>query len=219
MSRRVVLVAAFAVALVIAAAAIVAIVVSARRAPGCEPALPGTTRIAAVGDSITAWDPSSAILETTWVQALPGDGTTFAGGWARAGARTSDMAAAVTRPLCADALVIMGGTNDVASGDPSAATLDDIRAIATNAAVPIVIVSAIPPITSLGSQADALDAQLKELATEHGWDYVDPWAPFRAGDGGWKDPAMSTDGVHPTGAVERAAGATLREAVLDAVGR
>ena len=215
---RLVLVAAIAAVVLVAATAIVTIVVHAWRGAACEPAAPGTTRVAAVGDSITAWDGASAILDTTWVQTLPGDGVTFTGGWARAGARTSQMAGAVTGPLCADALVIMAGTNDIAWGDPMPQTLDDVRTIGRNARVPTVVVSAIAPITGLGSAAKALDAGLRDRAAENGWRYVDPWAPYRAADGGWKDADLTLDGVHPVPDVERAVGAALRRAVLDGVG-
>lgn len=225
MARRGIVIGIAVAAAVAAAGTIIALVsVNGRAAsalPGptitCEPVQPGVSRVAVIGDSITAWVPGVTILPTTWVGSLGGDGIHFVGGWAVSGARTDQMAAAITEPLCADVLIVMGGTNDLGQGRDAAAALADVERIVDQARVPTVLISAIAPMGGPGPEAMAYNRGLAALATQHDWHYADPWTPYRAADGRWTHPDDALDGVHPNADVERTVGIALHAAVLAAV--
>lgn len=181
----------------------------------CSQAPPGVVRVAAVGDSLTAWAPGDRYLETTWVDALPTEDIAFVGGWARSGARTAEMAEAVT-PYCAEVLVVLAGTNDLIRSDDHLATLANLETIVDRAEVSRVVLAAIPPIAGRETEAAAFDLELAALARSHGWTFVDPWTGFRADDGSWARRDFADDGVHPGPEVERAAADAIRDAVRTA---
>lgn len=77
-------------------------------------------RVAVVGDSLSAGRSRSlgnGLDDETWMTYADGDGIEFAGGWARAGARPEQMAAAVRPVGSTDVLVVLAGTNGPARGD------------------------------------------------------------------------------------------------------
>ena len=138
--------AAGVVAVLVLAAAVV--VWGGTRAVGPAPAGQNVT-FAAVGDSLTEADsPNFAagrIGEQSWILHAEAAGLDFAGGWARWGAPTSLMAANV-RPVDADVLVVLAGTNDVARGVPFAETAANIASIVAAAGPERVVVSAVLPV-------------------------------------------------------------------------
>ncbi len=164
----------------------------------------------AVGDSITAGVPAEGTVAhpgpTSWLTdpwLVPGH---LIGGWARSGAITADMRAAVVATP-ADLLVLLGGTNDLARGIPWEETAVNLRAIAATVGARAVLLSATPPSTGTPAARTAFNARLAQLATEQGWHYVDPWSTVSAG--GAFTVGSSADGIHPTPAVARIAGRAI----------
>ncbi|MFC7406007.1 SGNH/GDSL hydrolase family protein [Georgenia alba] len=181
---------------------------------------PHTVRMAAVGDSITeARSPDFAagdLNDLTWVSHAVGDDLELAGGWARGGATTAEMAAHVT-PVDADVLVVLGGTNDVWQGltaDGHAETLANIRRVVDTVGADEVVLSAIPPLDRMPAAAAALNTSLEDLAHDSGWHWVDAPAPLREDDR--FVPGLARDGVHPTREGAELLGAELRRAALEA---
>lgn len=183
------------------------------------PAAADAVRLAVVGDSITEAD--SPDLDggrpgpESWVHHTVGEDVVLVGGWARWGATTAQMAAAV-EPVEADVLVILAGTNDVGSGEPAEGTRENLRRIADVVGTPRVVLSAVPPIDAAPHLATALNVELEDLARDEGWDWVD--APAGLRDGDRFAPSMASDGLHPTEAGARVLGDAIRDAVLDAGG-
>src|SRR5699024_6264776 len=105
--------------------------------------------IAVVGDSITVGsDPTFApgqVSEDSWVRYAVGDPVELAGGWARWGATTAEMAAAAD-PVPADVLVIMAGTNDLAAGTPTAQVARSLEQIVAEVGADEVLLCAVPPL-------------------------------------------------------------------------
>lgn len=181
-------------------------------------AAPDAVRLAVVGDSITEADSpdfdGGRLGPESWVHHAVGDDVVLAGGWARWGATTAQMAAAV-EPVEADVLVVLAGTNDVGSGEPAAGTRENLRRIADVVGAPRVVLSAVPPIDAAPHLATDLNAELEDLAADEGWQWVDAPAGLRHGDR-FAD-GMASDGLHPTAAGARVIGEAVREAVLKAV--
>ena len=111
-----------------------------------------------------------------------------------------------------EAVVIMGGTNDVLQGVPTDESIAAVRRMleaAQYADVEVWLVAP-PPIDHgfAGSVAPLVEAE-RELAAELGVPFVDPAPAFAEPGGGWP-PGLSFDGVHPTADGARA----LADAVL-----
>lgn len=164
----------------------------------------------AVGDSITAGVPAEGTVQdpgpTSWLadpRVVPGR---LVGGWARSGAITDDMRAAVV-PTPADVLVLLGGTNDLARGLPWSETADDLRAVADVVGARTVLLVATPPSTATPAARTAFNARLARLAAAEGWHHVDPWTAVASA--GAFTAGSSDDGIHPTPAAARSAGRVI----------
>ena len=172
--------------------------------------------LAVVGDSISEADSrdfSAGVLGPgSWVSHAIGDGVRFAGGWAVSGALTSQMARGA-RPVPADVLVVLAGTNDVASGLPFESCAVNLRSIVGTIGAPRVVVSSIPPMDFAPSFATDFNQRLRDLADQVGWEFVDAMAGIRDGDARFA-PGMSVDGVHPTAEAARVIGGAIRAHVV-----
>ena len=178
----------------------------------------GSVRLAAVGDSITQADgdvPRGVLGRESWLSTAATDGVVFAGGWARPGATTADMLAAVG-PVDADVLVVLAGTNDPGARLSDAETADNIRGIVEAVGVERVVLSSVPPRDAAPEVAVATNALLEDLAEEEGWVFADAAAGVRSGDR--FAPGTTTDGLHPSEEGAALIGTALREAVLQAAG-
>ncbi len=171
--------------------------------------------LAVVGDSISEADSynfsAGALGPGSWVSHAVGDGVRFAGGWAVSGALTSQMARGA-KPVDADVLVILAGTNDVYRGLPFDACGANIRSIADTVGARRVVVSSIPPIDFERALVTAYNEYLQALARASGWEFVDAAAGIRQGDRFAE--GMSRDGVHPTVRAAQAIGGAIRKHVL-----
>jgi lysophospholipase L1-like esterase len=157
-------------------------------------------RVVIVGDSNSTG--FRGTLETglaegaAWGSQLPSDQFTIVGGWAMDGATTASMREGIESfGGEADHLVMMGGTNDLATG----AALEDVRsnlaAVAREVGAKRVTILAIPPFDYLPAEAMALNRSLGTLAEDNGWRFLDPWADLREADGTWSA-EFRTDGIH-----------------------
>ncbi|SDX55206.1 Lysophospholipase L1 [Modestobacter sp. DSM 44400] len=181
---------------------------------------PGVVRVAVVGDSITEADSldfdDGDIGPGSWARRAEGGAVQVVGGWAHGGATTADMVAGV-RALDADVLVLMAGSNDLDADVAVTRIADGLVTIATEAEVPRVLLSTVPPEDGYEQQTQDLNRRLRVLARDHGWELVDAMAGVRGADGGWL-PGMSEDGVHPDEAGADVIGAALRTAILRTAG-
>ncbi len=179
----------------------------------------GAVTIAVVGDSITVGSDGTfapgQVSEDSWVRYAVGDPIELAGGWARWGATTAEMAAAAA-PVPADVLVIMAGTNDLAAGTPTAQVAVNLEQITAAVGAEQVLLCGVPPLDARPELVPTFNEFLQRTAQEHGWAWVDPAAAVRTG--GSFAPGMSVDGVHPTPAGATQIGARVRTAILDHVG-
>lgn len=178
---------------------------------------PPVRSAAFVGDSITnCWSPdfneghAPGLSPASWVNVLLQHHYRFAGGWAQVGAHTRDMLNGV-KPVHADVLVILAGTNDVYFGDPFSETAANLKAIVARAGVKTVVISAIPPMNGKPGLPGPFNAKLKVLAKAQGWHWVDGWVHLR--DGRVYRKGISGDGIHPFPAGEKVLGETLLGAV------
>ena len=110
------------------------------------------------------------------------------------------------------AVVILGGTNDIA-GNTGLSTLgmieDNLRSMAEIAKANHiqVILASVLPVTDYpwrrglqpAEKVRALNAWIKGYAHDHGYVYLDYYSALTNAQGGL-DPAMAKDGVHPTAA-------------------
>jgi lysophospholipase L1-like esterase len=167
----------------------------------------------AVGDSITAWTNSA---NPSWIASATSSRVIFEGGWAVPGATTTDMLAGLSVVPTSDVLVIMAGTNDFLPDFPDW-TIEDSMArllqIAEEVAADRVVLSAIAPNDFRATSTQTFNRSLRELATQEGWLWVDPWTAARESDGTYVV-GSSDDGIHPTREVEMRVGIQLRSAVL-----
>jgi lysophospholipase L1-like esterase len=183
---------------------------SAPASPGATPADPVTFGV--VGDSITAWIGKE---DGSWTSYVGTDGVLFTGeGWARNGAPLALMEQN-THELDVDVLVVLGGTNDLASDSSTRARLGLVSRIVENSGVDRVVVSAVPPFDPDPALSTAWNRELEKYAAAEGYRFADSWAGSRTDTGAFVA-AHTVDGIHPTpGAASRAA-AVIREAVIAA---
>ena len=176
---------------------------------------------AAAGDSITAWiDRNNIPVHTTWVSSAPSKSVQFTGqGWAKGGAKLAEIDANIV-PIAADVLVIMAGTNDEGDrwGTPVALRIAEVKDIVAKSGAAHVLLSAVAPRDAGPAWAADWNVQLKQLATDEGWAFVDPWAFLRTADGHYV-PGATVEGIHPTPASQVVAGVELRAAILKADGK
>lgn len=158
------------------------------------------TRVAVVGDSLSAGRSrflGNGLDDDSWMTYADGDGIRFVGGWARAGARPEQMAAAVQPVGHVDVLVVLAGTNAVLHGETVPDVTRSYEQIAHTISADRVLVSAIPPYDAHAEAAAAYNRDLRALTRREGWTWVDPWSVARDGDT-WVE-GFSADGVHPAG--------------------
>jgi lysophospholipase L1-like esterase len=148
------------------------------------------------------------------VPAAIGPTVDFVGGWAVPGAPTAAMRAGA-RPVAADVLVLMAGTNDVRLGVDWPETEDNLVAIVETVGIGRVLVSAIPPYDPDPGRSVDFNRRLEKLAADRGWTFLTPWSTFDD-DGSWTAGA-SADGVHPVPSVAAEVGRQLN--VVMAEGR
>jgi len=200
------------------AAAIVAIPIA-----GCATADPASTPTShdepvslisaiVVGDSLAAggvddaleWDPGS------WTENLDQD-IEVIGGWRRDGATTAQMAQNL-RSAGADALIMIGGTNDVHQGVPATEIVANLHRIVDTAQADLIVVGAIPPSVHAEDAVLQLNAVIETEAVEQGWIWLDPWTDDRI-DGEWRS-GSSPDGVHASSDAYQRAGASISRVVI-----
>ena len=175
---------------------------------------PSSFSFAVAGDSLTAWDnqtfphPDGDFSTVTWTHWAISPDIELAGGYAREDAMAAEIAERII-PVEADVLVVMAGTNDVGV-TPVGEVLGQIELIVRRSEVERVLISSLPPVEG---SAD-YNAQLKELASDMGWGFVDPWAELRRDDGEWLD-GSTNDGVHPNPDSAKVVGAALVAAMRD----
>lgn len=171
--------------------------------------------VAAFGDSLTARGRNDAGVTlttnvsgfTAWAEQFLGDA------YARpflnfgvSGDTTTTAAARIGDVVAAapDVCLVMIGTNDVASGGPSAATIiTQIRTIYTalKLAGVSIIATPIPPRTGLDAEREAIRNQVNAWIRETAGTYlIDTLVDLETlfGAGGTPRPGYSDDGVHPT---------------------
>jgi lysophospholipase L1-like esterase len=182
---------------------------------------PGSTRVLAVGDSITEADSADFdggdIGAGSWAAYAGGDGVSVLGGWAHGGATSEDMREGVDADRAlprarADVLVLMAGNNDVDAGVSFAVVADNLVAIAAAVHPDRVVLSTIAPEDAVADEVADFNARLPALAAQQGWQLVDPMSGVGDGRGRYL-PGMSEDGVHPTTAGARVIGAALHPAL------
>ena len=179
----------------------------------------GAIRFAAVGDSITQGDSPDFSLGWTgslsWVTYARSSTLVFSGGWAAGGATSARMAANA-RPVKADVLVILAGTNDLATGVPFAQTVANLERIVATVGAPRVVVSAVPPRNGSPDATVAFNVELHAAVLAHGWMWTD--GPVGLREGTLYAPGMSRDGIHPNQAGAEVLGRALADAMRRDVG-
>lgn len=186
--------------------------------PPAPVALPAPTfdlpiTFAAAGDSITSWNPAFAHDPSrTWVSTANSGDLALVGGWAVPGAYTAAMAEGMA-PVQADVLVVMAGTNDVYGATPVDQSLANVRTIVEKSKVSRVVISSTAPLNAFPAEGAAWNDQLRALAHEEGWEFIDPWKVIRTDDNRYPV-GMSPDGVHPTAATAAVVGQYIKARVL-----
>jgi lysophospholipase L1-like esterase len=174
-----------------------------------------TVRYAAYGDSISEGNSPSFVDgkfgSLSWASYL-GPGFTFAGGWADGGVKSATMLEHA-KPVKADALVIIAGTNDYGNGVPFDESAANIAGIVQKVGAKRVLVSAVPPSDILPAEAAAFNTELKAFVASKGWGWVDSSAKLRTNDNAYVE-GMTVDGTHPTEKAARIIGETIRAALL-----
>lgn len=177
-------------------------------------------RMAVVGDSISAGNTGHMEFvadEGSWAGWATAQGDImYAGGYAEAG-RTSTELAGFVRPVSADVLVMMAGTNNFHTGIGWEQHRADMIQIAQTISAPKVVIFKLPPIDYIAEAGNYIvedrNVKLEALAAEMGWGFIDPWAQFRNGVF-WK-PGCSDDGVHPKKYQQIVAGNIVRNYLND----
>ncbi|MDN4484160.1 SGNH/GDSL hydrolase family protein [Demequina lignilytica] len=192
----------------------------------CAPADPGGAtpgpsaassplRVAVVGDSLSFGDSSvftqEGLGEGSYLFWALGDDALLAGGTAVPGATSLHQLERVT-PVEADVLILALGTNDLAWGLPFEETASALVSIAGVVDAPRVLLLSIPPISDdYGLDTTAYNRQLRALAGEQGWEWVDAAAAIREG-AAWA-PGATDDGVHYTVEAARKVGEAVGKAL------
>ncbi|MCW2791813.1 MAG: GDSL-like Lipase/Acylhydrolase [Nocardioides sp.] len=214
-----------AVGVLVLLVAVVAVVLRARSGKD-DDVENARLRTVFVGDSITQADSPSYGARPgagSWVRYAVDDDRSpwaFDANVALAGQTLAQLAARFESDVLArrpEAVVIMGGTNDVLQGLPVDASAESLAAMVreARAAGAEVWVIGPPPIDRLYLRpVDAMAQAEEEVARETGATYVDLGDSLVDPDGDWL-PGLSFDGVHPTPHGARA----LAEAVLDGLGQ
>ena len=190
-------------------------------------ATPTPVSYAVYGDSITiadSPDTSEPLLGTwSWTRFVNDTVATYSAGYARGGVSTRDLLE-VAKPMEADVLVIMAGTNDIYQSIPRAETLKNIEKIVAKTGIKRVILSYIAPFDPRPSPiknapilAEKLNDSLAKLAEENGWSFVDPMKSFRSGDEWANRAKMTPDGVHPYTAAAKLIGQSMTKAIAASV--
>jgi lysophospholipase L1-like esterase len=179
---------------------------------------PAPVTFAAAGDSITAWiDRNNNPVPTTWVSFVGRDGILFQGeGWAKGGAKLAEIDANM-RPVTADVLVVMAGTNDEGDrwGTPMSERLQEVSEIVEKSQAPHVLISAVAPRDAAPEWAEEWNETLAAYAVRNGWHFVDPWVSVRTLDGHYA-PGTTVEGIHPTPATAEIIGHTMVAAIIAA---
>lgn len=77
------------------------------------------------------------------------------------------------KPVTADALVLIVGTNDYSGGVPFEATAANISGFVDKSEDGRVIISAVPPRDASPATATDSNANLQALAAAQGWEFID----------------------------------------------
>lgn len=182
-----------------------------------QPTTAAPVRVAVVGDSLSAGGSGflgHGLDDRAWMSYADGDGIEYVGGWARAGATPDEMAAAVRPVGDVDVLVVLAGTNAVRTGRTMAQEIAAYERIVNVVRPETVLISAIPPYRAHAAAALVYGEELRQVARDHGWTWVDPWTSARDGDD-WA-PGFSTDGTHPAGPAQyRVLGESFRRIILE----
>lgn len=172
---------------------------------------------AVVGDSVTAANSPSIATgvagDGSWAFYADGDGADLVGGWAEGGATTEAMNTNVKK-YDADVLVVLAGTNDTGLAVPFDETAANLQSIVKKAGVSKVVVSTIPPRDADTNLPVGYNDQLRALATDKGWTFIDAAAALRTDDH-YKD-GYTADGIHPTPKGAKALGEALHDAIVEA---
>lgn len=207
-------------AVVLAVLVVVVVVVVVRPFSHDEDA--ARLRTVFVGDSITQADSASYDESPgagSWVRYAVADDRspwTFEANVAVAGQTLAELAERFERDVLSrdpQAVVIMGGTNDVLRGLPMAASLASLRSMveqARHAGARVWIIGP-PPINALHLKpVGPMAAAQSAVARETGATYVDLTGTLVGPDGDWLA-GLTYDGIHPTPVGAEA----LASAVLD----
>jgi lysophospholipase L1-like esterase len=175
---------------------------------------PTPVTIAAVGDSITAWIDRNNVPNTfTWVSHLSPELQFTGEGWAKGGAKLTEMQANMV-PVTADVLVILAGTNDMGDrwGTPEGQRLASIDQIVITANPGKVAIIATPPRDDHPEWVTSWNLTLAQFAATRGWTFIDPWTSMRATDGRWIL-GFTIEGIHPTAQGQLRVGAAISAAL------
>lgn len=191
-------------------------------AAGSAPAGDAAISFTVMGDSNTAANlgtlDDGLRAAVSWPHFTEQQGLLRVGGVARNG-YTMPQLARLAQPEQADVLVVMAGTNDLTRGVRREATLAALEWASEVVGAQSVLVVAVPPRTGRGAETDSMNAWLAEMASERGWDAVDPWRWTRGSDGGWADPACAADALHATPAAYERMGLEIARHLTETAGR
>lgn len=193
-------------------------IIATPHAGGGVPASPDSpASIVAIGDSITAGAYSAlgypSLLPVFIAATITNKGVS--------GDTTAQMLARFQADVVSAApamALILGGTNDVQNGTPTATTMVNLEAMVSQAQaahIEPVLVAPLPRSNVSHPQLVALRSGIVQWAAAHGVRYVDPWYVFQdPGNPGSMRANLTSDGVHPN-----ARGAwRLDKCVADALG-
>lgn len=177
--------------------------------------------VAVVGDSNTTGFKTTLAdgidAGTSWIALVPQSEIKYAGGWARNGATSTAMRDNVVALAGADVVVIMAGTNNIATGLPDETLVADLEAIAGTVGAAHTVISAIAPFDARADEAVVLNARLASIAASHDWTFVDPWQDLRTTDGKWMD-IYRSDGLHTTPDGYQTMALSMRDQLVAAFG-
>jgi hypothetical protein len=176
-----------------------------------DPTTPGDTsnpvRVGIIGDSNTNGHKGNLVtgIAEGWAYIAQTNGfIEFAGGWANSGATSFRMSQYTPDLSAAEAIVIMAGTNNLSEENTkgNGGELDpviwlrDIKAIIAKAKNTKVLILAIPPFNVYAPQAKRANVLMANMTASNGWDWLDPWVPYRTADGKWVEGAGQKDAIH-----------------------